>query len=359
MSKWLAAGTTKAHLHALAAFDQAARLGDFRRDKRGSFFCNPSSSSTEDVGDPDISDDALDARCSLRYNRDVVAELRRFIHILEAYQRKHKLPLAIVKEQLYKDVFTKVCLAMTKKATEKQMAKIVNEDWDFDCRGRDSMSTEQVKDALFELADMWCDTVDATEYIGFLVKLRQAIATVDGTDFLVDDLIMRGAARPPGFDEQDFLARRKDTKSKFMQDAQDKAKERYEAAQLVQAKARAAQAKKEAKEAAWAKQSVEEAALKNELRAQLGRDPTAAEVNAYRDAALLERLRRENGGREPSEAEIAAAREAELRQRMTAKNGTCKPPHITPHHALSTHTLPPSLHTHRYTAYRRGISGGK
>ena len=47
-----------------------------------------------------------------------------------------------------------------------------------------------------------------------------------------------------------------------------------------------------------AKQSVEEAAargrLKNELRAQLGRDPTAAEVNAYRDAALLERLRREN-----------------------------------------------------------------
>ena len=239
MSKWLAAGTTKAHLHALAAFDQAARLGAFRRDKRGSFFCNPSSSSTENVGDPDISDDALDARCNLRYNRDVVAELRRFIHILEAYQRKHKLPLAIVKEQLYKDVFTKVCLAMTKKATEKQMAKIVNEDWDFDCRGRDSMSTEQVKDALFELADMWCDTVDATEYIGFLVKLRQAIATVDGTDFLVDDLIMCGAARPPGFDEQDFLARRKDTKSKFMQDAQDKAKERYEAAQLVQAKARA------------------------------------------------------------------------------------------------------------------------
>ena len=88
MSKWLAAGTTKAHLHALAAFDQAARLGAFRRDKRGSFFCNPSSSSTEDVGDPDISDDALDARCNLRYNRDVVAELRRFIHILEAYQRK-------------------------------------------------------------------------------------------------------------------------------------------------------------------------------------------------------------------------------------------------------------------------------
>ena len=80
--------------------------------------------------------------------------------------------------------------------------------------------------------------------------------------FKEDPQIVRGAARPPGFPETDYPAKQKVVKSKFMEDAEAQARERYEAAQRVQAQARAAQAKREAAAKAKGKAVAEEQHLK-------------------------------------------------------------------------------------------------
>ncbi len=159
---------------------------------------------------------------------------------------------------------------------------------------------------------MWTETATDAEYRDFLRTLRNAVARPDGFDFLDDDEVRRGVARPAGYDEMEDDQRRRAVRSTFMQDAQDKARERYEAAQLVQAQVRRAAARKEAQGRAKARTSAEEGVLKSGLKARLGRDPTAAEVTAARDAALIEQLAHECGGRLPTAAEIAAAVQSEV-----------------------------------------------
>jgi hypothetical protein len=83
-----------------------------------------------------------------------------------------------------------------------------------------------VRVARRRLADMWTDTADAAEYERFLSALQSAISDGEQSDFLSDGEIERGAARPPGFDEAGDKERRRAVKSKFMQDAQDRARER-------------------------------------------------------------------------------------------------------------------------------------
>ena len=202
----------------------------------------------------------------------------------------------------------------------------VDEDWEEDKRGKVRLTLDEFKDGLFQLADVWTDTVDVLDYVAFLGSVRAAISRPDGSGFLRDDEVQRGVARPPGYAEETDRERRTAhkavVKSKFMQDAEAQAKERYEAAQKVQAMRRAQQAKVEAKERARVKELKREQRLEASLAASLGREPTAAEVAAARDERLLAELRASMGGREPTEDEVAAARERELRARLTAKNGS-------------------------------------
>ena len=39
-----------------------------------------------------------------------------------------------------------------------------SDDWEGDCKGNTNMNYPDFFDAVFELADMWCDSVDAAEY---------------------------------------------------------------------------------------------------------------------------------------------------------------------------------------------------
>ena len=47
------------------------------------------------------------------------------------------------------------------------------EDWLDDNKGKEQMDYPDFFDALFELADMWCDTVDAGDYARLLNQLLE------------------------------------------------------------------------------------------------------------------------------------------------------------------------------------------
>lgn len=51
------------------------------------------------------------------------------------------------------------------------------EDWTRDCRGLDGLPCDYFKDAIFELADLYTDSIDASAYAQFLTEVFKCIAT--------------------------------------------------------------------------------------------------------------------------------------------------------------------------------------
>lgn len=49
-------------------------------------------------------------------------------------------------------------------------------DWKDDSRGEHGLTFKMFHMSLFQLADMWCDDIDAAEYTAFLETLLNAIA---------------------------------------------------------------------------------------------------------------------------------------------------------------------------------------
>ena len=76
-----------------------------------------------------------------------------------------------------------------------------------ECRTRDTFI-----DALFELADVWTLTTEASEYHGFLKSLHDKIAK-DG-EFLDDDALVTGSGKPDGFDEAIEAAEKEEAQEK-------------------------------------------------------------------------------------------------------------------------------------------------
>ncbi len=313
---------------ALVAFDQNMHMGTLRRgmadDQEEAKGDGKDSAKnwTARGNEQMYLEEMLDARVRLRYHPRVVQELRRWVRATEAHSKRlsGKPYILLVEKGLYTSVMSKVTLAMTSRMAPHEVLQTAEEDWALDSRGEPTMSLERYKDALFELSDMWTEDTQPSEYVEFLATLLASI--YENGRFKADHVIKRGVARPPGFSEDDDEARReqKVVKSKFMQDAEAQARQRHEAALLLQKQAKAQQERQLAKQQAKAAHFAAEANLRSELEAKLGRPPTNAELAAARDAALMDRLRAELG-REPTEAEQAAAREQALRERLTAKNG--------------------------------------
>lgn len=59
----------------------------------------------------------------------------------------------------------------------RRLEKTIEQDWQRDSRGEAAMSFANFFDAVFELADMWCDTIDVEEYVEFLETLLRRVST--------------------------------------------------------------------------------------------------------------------------------------------------------------------------------------
>ena len=60
-------------------------------------------------------------------------------------------------------------------ATDRDFRKFVRRDWKSDTHGEKRMTEGMLKDAIFSLADVWCETTDPTEYAQFISTAREIV----------------------------------------------------------------------------------------------------------------------------------------------------------------------------------------
>ena len=78
---------------------------------------------------------------------------------------------------------------------EKAAQESAENDWEEDCRGNETMDEALFKQAIFELVDLWTDTLDAVEYVDFLMSLLEKMKLKGlGSDLLNPKVV---AVSPP------------------------------------------------------------------------------------------------------------------------------------------------------------------
>ncbi|KAG2486071.1 hypothetical protein HYH03_015277 [Edaphochlamys debaryana] len=65
------------------------------------------------------------------------------------------------------------------------------EDWHFDCRGKRFLLFPQLLGALFELADMWCPTIEVDDYVTIVKELLEQVKTLEGRHGLFSKLLRK------------------------------------------------------------------------------------------------------------------------------------------------------------------------
>lgn len=64
----------------------------------------------------------------------------------------------------------------TRQPVPKRMEQMIHEDWTRDSKGEAQMSFANFFDSVFELADLWCETIHVDDYVHFLRRVRDRIS---------------------------------------------------------------------------------------------------------------------------------------------------------------------------------------
>ncbi|KAL1525035.1 hypothetical protein AB1Y20_019908 [Prymnesium parvum] len=100
-----------------------------------------------------------------------------------------------ISRQEYIRIFTCVFTAMVEDSfNESEAIASAQEDWERDSKGNATMGRNDFLDALFELADMWTDTIGAEEYASFLNLTLKSVTQMDG-----DHLTWKATVNPGAF----------------------------------------------------------------------------------------------------------------------------------------------------------------
>lgn len=276
---WSKINTRNAGLQAGFALDQAKRDGAFRRGLRKEARAAALVLSDEDR-QAYYSRSAMDQRCTMRYAADIVGCLRAWARTAEAHARTRLGAARVVvsvTEGMYVAAILKASLALSAIPTREELLDSAREDWTQDSSGSDAVSFERFKDAIFQLADTWVDSIEPADYVAFLDLLLRSCSSPDGASFLDDDAIVRGAARPEGFEEDPNLVKMRERREEMQQ-----ARERREAAVLLQRQQRLRRQQREERERALYEQ---------ELLARAAKRRAADEARKSQEAELQRALR--------------------------------------------------------------------
>ena len=86
-------------------------------------------------------------------------------------------PTAMSK-QVYVNIYVRVSQAIFEFESEDwedaELVRLVEEAWDEESGGQGHLTRSQFNDSLFELVDMWTDTVEPAEYVSFLRRLHES-----------------------------------------------------------------------------------------------------------------------------------------------------------------------------------------
>jgi hypothetical protein len=111
--------------------------------------------------------DALAKRERLRANPgliDAAARFARQVYALDADGR-------VSKPEYFRVHAAIVRTLMGAAVPAAELERILREDWASDAKGEEALSMEALFDCLFELADTWCPSISASEYLSFLETL--------------------------------------------------------------------------------------------------------------------------------------------------------------------------------------------
>ncbi|KAG7381658.1 hypothetical protein PHYPSEUDO_005757 [Phytophthora pseudosyringae] len=120
--------------------------------------------------------EALALRFSLRNHPDVIGAVKQLWAV--------ELPrdaMGCIDQRGYASLFRRIGRSLEPDATKRRlrrMEKTIREDWVRDSKGEAVMSFSTFFDSVFELADLWCETIDADEYVAFLRSLVQRVSTM-------------------------------------------------------------------------------------------------------------------------------------------------------------------------------------
>ncbi|KAF4143297.1 hypothetical protein GN958_ATG07510 [Phytophthora infestans] len=120
--------------------------------------------------------EALALRFSLRNHPDVVDAVKQLWSV--------QLPrdeMGCIDKKGYASLFRRIGRSLEPDASKKRlrrMERTIREDWSRDSKGESVMSFATLFDSVFELADLWCETIDVDEYITFLRRLVQRVSAL-------------------------------------------------------------------------------------------------------------------------------------------------------------------------------------
>lgn len=119
--------------------------------------------------------EALVKREALRANPGLIDAARRFAHQVYALDADGR----IGKREYFRVHAAIVRTLMGATVPAAELERIVSEDWASDSKGKDALDMAGLFDCLFELADTWCPSISASEYLLFIdtlgAKLKRAL----------------------------------------------------------------------------------------------------------------------------------------------------------------------------------------
>jgi hypothetical protein len=84
----------------------------------------------------------------------------------------------VMSKQVYVNIYVRVSQAIfefeSEDWEEAELVRLVEEAWDEESGGQGHLTRSQFNDSLFELVDMWTDTVEPAEYVSFLRRLHES-----------------------------------------------------------------------------------------------------------------------------------------------------------------------------------------
>lgn len=124
----------------------------------------------------DETQEALVMRTAIKEDARVREVLERFWRVLVKDENGR-----IGKEE-YLKAHTKIGLALVPDVTYEEAAASGEQDWVEDAHGASSMEKSDFDTSLFQLADMWCDSISADKYARFLRRLFRLITVKFATN---------------------------------------------------------------------------------------------------------------------------------------------------------------------------------
>merc|ERR1711988_478876 len=116
----------------------------------------------------------LAVREALRSNPGIVDAIRRFSQVYPTDSE------GLICKDDYVAVQSRICTALVPGMAAEEIQKTVEEDWEADSQGATKLDYPRVFASVFEMADLWCRTVEAEEYLSFIEALHWKMLEGEG-----------------------------------------------------------------------------------------------------------------------------------------------------------------------------------